>query len=241
MIKYFFLVLLSFQSVHADLANDLLKASDHGRGGVADGLSWTIKLETTEEGDTNIREFFVKAKEHDALVEATAPPRNKGELFLFNDRNMWFYKQSLKKPVAISSRQKLTGQAANGDIASTHYYRDYTPTMEKEETINGEKFYVLMLKAKSNNLTYDQIRYWISDKTKLAMKAEFLTIQGKVFKVGELQYKNNITLSGKSIPFVSQLKITDAKFKENFSVINYMNPKTENHSASVFNVNRLSR
>lgn len=241
--KFLFILCMVFSSgfVFADLASDLLKASDQGRGGIKEGLTWKIKLETTEEGETNSREFSVKAKEHDALVEASAPARNKGEVFLFNDRNMWFFKPSLKKPVAISSRQKLTGQAANGDIASTHYARDYTATLEKTDTVNGEKFHILHLKAKADNLTYDQIRYWISDKTKLAMKAEFLTLQGNVFKVGELEYKNTIELGGKKYPFVSQLKITDAKFKENFSVINYGEPKIENHPGSLFNVNRLSR
>lgn len=239
--KYFWMVLFFCLSAQADFANDLLKESDRGRGGVTEGLTWKIKITTTEEGETTEREFLVKAKNHDAYVEALAPSRNKGEVYLFNDRNMWFYKPSLKKPVAISSRQKLTGQAANGDIASTHYARDYSASLEKTETVNGEKMHVLLLKAKASNLTYDQIRYWISDKTRLAMKAEFLTLQGEPFKIGEMEYGNTVTLKGQKIPFVSQLKITDAKFKDNQSLIRYESPKLEEHSAGLFNVNRLSR
>jgi outer membrane lipoprotein-sorting protein len=235
-----FLVFSALQA-RADLANDLLKASDQGRGGITEGVSWKIKIETTEEGDTNVREFAVKAKGNDAFVEATSPARNKGEIFLFNDRNMWFYKPSLKKPVAISSRQKLTGQAANGDIASTHYARDYAATLEKTETVGGEKMHVLLLKAKADNLTYDQIRYWVSDKTKLARKAEFLTLQGQPFKIGEMEYGNTLDLKGKKIPFVSKFTIVDAKFKNNRSVLQYEAPKVEDHPASLFNVNRLSR
>jgi outer membrane lipoprotein-sorting protein len=228
-------------SARADLAQDLLKASDQGRGGVTEGLTWKAIIETTEEGETSKREFTVKAKGHDAHVESLAPARNKGEIYLFNDRNMWFFKPSLKKPVAISARQKLTGQAANGDIASTHYARDYTPTLEKTEVVGGEKMHVLLLKAKASNLTYDQIRYWISETDKLARKAEFLTLQGEVFKVGTMEYNNFITLKGKKIPFVSKLTIEDAKFKENKSVIIYEAPQVEDHSSSLFNVNRLSR
>ncbi len=225
----------------ADLASDLLKASDQGRGGVTEGLTWNIEITTTEEGETSTREFLVKAKGHDAYVEATAPARNKGEVYLFNDRNMWFYKPTVKKPVGISSRQKLTGQAANGDIASTHYARDYTATLEKTDLLRGEKMHVLFLKAKAPNLTYDQIRYWVSDQSKLAKKAEFLNLQGQTLKVGEMEYDNTVTLQGKKIPFVSQLTITDAKFPENKSVIRYRSPRLEDHSATLFNVNRLSR
>lgn len=225
----------------ADLANDLLVSSDQGRGGIKDGITWNIKIETDEDGDKSTREFIVKAKKDDALVEATSPARNKGEIYLFNDRNMWFFKPSLKKPVSISARQKLTGQAANGDIASTHYARDYTAIMEKSEMINGEKAYVLLLKSKTTNLTYDQIRYWVTEKNKLAVKAEFLTLQGEVFKIGTMEYKNKLQLNGKTYPFVSQLKIVDAKFAKNMSIISYENPKAESHQNSIFNINNLSR
>lgn len=227
--------------VKAESAEDLLKASDLGRGGLGQGMSWKIQIETTEDGEKSVREFNVKAKGVDAYVEAIAPPRNKGEIYLFNDRTMWFFKPSLKKPVAISSRQKLTGQAANGDIASTNYTRDYAPTLEKEDAVNGEKMQVLMLKAKTDNLTYDRIRYWISPRTKLAMKAEFLTLQGKPFKVATFEYKNRLTVNGKAQDFVSSMSIVDAQFKNNTSVIHYGPPKIENHAASLFNVSNLTR
>lgn len=240
--KLIFLSLLFITpSAFADQAYDLLKASDEGRGSVQEGLEWKIKIDTTEDDESTTREFTVKAKDHDAYIEAVSPARNKGEIYIFNDRNMWFFKPSLKKPVSISSRQKLIGQAANGDIASTHYARDYTPTIEKTDLLNGEKVYVILLKAKANNLTYDQIRYYISDKTKLAIKADFLNLQGQVFKIGVMEYKNTLKSKGKTIPFISQLSITDAKFPKNKSSINYDSPKLENVSDSLFNVNNLSR
>lgn len=225
----------------ADLASELLKATDQGRGGFSQGIQWDAQIETFENDEQSKREFLVRVKQNDAYVEATAPAKNKNEVYLFNDRQMWFFKPSLKKPVSISARQKLSGQAANGDIASTHYARDYKATLEKTEVIKGEKFHVLFLKANSKNLTYDQIRYWVSDKTKLASKAEFLTLQGKAFKIGELEYKNRLTLNGKSIAFVSQLTITDAKFNKNKSIIKYSNPQIFDHADSLFNVNNLTR
>jgi Outer membrane lipoprotein-sorting protein len=228
-------------SAKADLASDLLKASDAGRGGLKDGLSWKSKVTTIEDGETSVREFLVKAKESNAYIDSLAPARTRGEIYIFNDRSMWFFKASLKKPVSISPRQKLSGQAANGDIASTHYARDYIASIEKTEIVDGEKMHVLMLKAKASNLTYDQIRYWVSDKTKLAMKAEFLTLQGKVFKIGKMEYKNTLNHSGKENPFVSKVTIVDAKFPENKSILEYEKPKLEDHSASIFNVNNLAR
>lgn len=235
----FFTILASV--VHAQLDQELLKASDRARGSLESGLSWDSEVTTIEEGETSIRKFHIKAKGVNAYVVALEPSRNKGEIYLFNDRTMWFFKPELKKPVAISSRQKLTGQAANGDIASTHYSRDYTPTIEKTEIIDGEKVHILMLKAKANNLTYDKIRYWISDKTKRAVKAEFLTLQGAVFKKAILEYNNKIKVNGTMMDFVSRMEIVDAKFENNKSILRYINPQMEDHKESLFNVNNLKR
>lgn len=220
---------------------ELLKASDRARGSLESGLTWESEVTTVEDGDSSVRKFKVRATGINANVEALEPARNKGEVYLFNDRTMWFFKPSLKKPVAISSRQKLTGQAAIGDIASTHYARDYTPTIEKVETINGEKVYVLMLQAKANNLTYDKIRYWISDKTKRAIKAEFLTLQGQPFKRASLEYDNKVMVNGKSVDFVSKMEIVDAKFENNKSILRYISPKLEEHNKTIFNINNLKR
>lgn len=239
-----FVLLISFFAASvafADQAMDLLKASDRARGSVKDGIQWNATVETDENGESSSRDFFIKAKEDDAYVEALAPAKNKGEIYIFNDRNMWFFKPSLKKPVSISARQKLTGQAANGDIASTHYARDYTAVIEKTENLANEKMHVLLLTAKTKNLTYDKIRYWISDKSKLAIKAEFLTLQGKPFKIGQLKYENKVTVDGVTFPFVSELIITDAKFSQNKSIIKYKTPKSTQISANLFNVNNLTR
>jgi hypothetical protein len=98
-----------------------------------------------------------------------------------------------------------------------------------------------MLKAKSPNLTYDQIRYFINGTTKLAEKAEFLTLQGKVFKIATMEYKNSISHEGKKTPFVSEMVIVDAKFPKNKSVMTYIEPKISQHPQSIFNINNLSR
>jgi outer membrane lipoprotein-sorting protein len=243
MIKNILLVIFAFSSLvrAADISEELLKSSDRARGSFEQGLAWDTQVVTIEDGETSDRKFKVRAKGINANVEALEPARNKGEIYLFNDRTMWFFKPSLKKPVAISARQKLTGQAANGDIASTHYARDYTPTLEKTETLNGEKVCVLLLKAKANNLTYDQIRYWVSDKTKRAVKAEFLTLQGQPFKRATFEYGNKLTAGGQTFDFVSKMEIVDAKFENNKSTLIYSNPKVDNPNESIFNVNNLKR
>lgn len=230
-----------FASAANDQSVEFLRDSDRARGGVKNGVTWKSKVTSTDDGETTEREFTIKAKGDNAIADTLSPKRSVGEIYVFNDRNIWFYKPGLRKPVSISPRQKLTGQAANGDIATTQYARDYTPEVEKTETIDGVKTHVLMLKAKSPNLTYDRIRYWVSDDKHLAVKAEFLTIQGKVFKTARIEYTNTLQVGGQSWPFVSRLAIMDAAFPDNKSVIEYTAPKAVDLADAIFNVNNLAR
>ena len=223
-------------------AEELLKDSDRARGALDDGITWDITVEeTTADASPNKVSYLVRILGNDALAEAVAPPRNKGEMMLFNDRNLWFFKPGLKKPVAISARQKLMGQAANGDIASTQYRRDYDGKIIGEEKINGVDAWKLELKAKAKNVTYDQIRYWVSKDQRVGVKAEFLTVSGDVFKSATFEYANTLPANGKDLPFISKMSIVDALNPTNKTSITYKFPRQEKHAASLFNVNNLLR
>lgn len=220
-------------------ASALLKEADRARGGLEGGVSWTVEVESTEDGVKSSRTFLVKARGNDSLAESTAPPRSKGEMMLFNDRTLWFFKPGLRKPVSISARQKLSGMTANGDIASTNYARDYEGTVVGQESVGDEPAYKLELKARAKNVTYDRIRYWISVKRRLGLKAEFLTVGGDLFKVATFDYKNRLKVDGKELDFVSAMTIRDASNAENVSVIRFSEPKAVQHPPSIFNINNV--
>ncbi|NBO39167.1 outer membrane lipoprotein-sorting protein [bacterium] len=219
----------------------LMKASDRYRGGLALGVTWDIQISSVEDGETNDSQYTVRAKGVNALAECQNPPRCKGEVVLFNNRNLWFLKPGVKKPVAISPRQRLSGQAANGDIASTNYARDYNATLENEELVGKTPAWRLLLKARDKNVTYDKIRYWISKDKMLGLKAEFLTLSGEVFKSATFDYGNTLVSGGKKIPFVSRMLIVDAAFPKNVTTITYISPREEAHDDSIFNINNVAR
>lgn len=227
----------------AETAESLLKSADRARGAAykVGGLTWNADIETIEDGQSSKVNYLIRVKGDNALAEATAPARNKGEMMLFNDRMLWFFKPGLKKPVSISPRQKLMGQAANGDIASTHYARDYDGTLVGEDTVKGVKAWRLELKAKAKNVTYDRIRYWVSQKDRVGIKAEFLTVGGDLFKTAEFEYKNSMTTSEGTYPFVSFMTITDALTPTNQTKFKYNNPKIQALPDTLFNVNNLVR
>ncbi len=220
---------------------EILGNSDRARGNVG-GIVWNIEITTNEEGVKESRGMLLRVKGANSLARFTEPPNTRDRMVLMKDRNMWFIRSGLKKPVSISPRQKLLGDAANGDIASTNYVDDYDARMLGEETVNNEECYVLDLKARNKNVTYDGIKYWVSKKRLVGVKAEFFTISGKLFKIAEFKYDNRVTLeTGESIPFVSELVIRDAVIRDRITTMTYSNVRVEEIRDSAFNLNVLLR
>ena len=119
-------------------------------------------------------------------------------------------KPGLSKPIPISPRQRMSGQAAYGDIAATNYAGDYEAKSAGKEAVEGEACFVLDLAAKHKRATYDKIRYWVSAKREVAVRAEFYSVSGKLLKTALFDYGNLIQHDGRRIPFVSRMTIRDA-------------------------------
>jgi hypothetical protein len=222
-------------------AQGILKSSDVARGGGLPGISWRIKVASVENGKKQNSELIVKAVSENSLVEYIAPARVSGEKLLMSGKNMWFSQPGVQRPVPISPRQKLSGQAANGDIAATNYAADYTATIEREEACGDDKCVVLHLQAANKGVTYDQIKYWVSLRRNLGVKAEFYSISGKLFKSATFDYDNHISFKGTQIPFVSRMVISDALNEGNVTTLDYSDVRVANIPPSEFNVDLLVR
>ena len=96
--------------------DEILKLSDLSRGSET-GLEWIIKIESIEGGKEQKNTLRLKASNFNSLAEFLSPAKVKGRKLLMRDRNMWFVKPGLSKPVPISPPQKLLGGASNGDRA----------------------------------------------------------------------------------------------------------------------------
>jgi len=225
----------------APAATLLLRDSDRSRGALPEGITWTVELESQEEGTRKTKTMIVKARGVDALAETIAPPRNKGEVVLFNDRALWFVKPGLRRPVSISARQRFQGDASNGDIASTNYARDYSATVVGEDVVNGEPAWRLDLVAKASDVTYDKIRYWVTKRGHLGVKAEFLTVAGDLFKSATFEYGNRLRTGGETFDFVSRMTIRDAMGSGNVTTLTFSSPRPEAHAPSIFNINNVAR
>jgi len=232
-----FIALFLLGAVSAQSAvnvDELLRNSDRARGGDFPGLTWTISIDSHEVDRDDHQVMIAQAQGKKTRVDYTAPEKIKGQSVLMLARNMWFIKPSLQKAVPISPRQRLIGQAANGDIAATDYAGDYDATAVGEETIDGERCAVLELVARAKNTTYDRIRYWVSLARKVGVKAEFYTVSGKRFKSATFEYNNRIIHEGKDLPMVSRTTIVDALNAANVTTMDYSAIAVKKISSTVF-------
>jgi hypothetical protein len=220
-------------------AHSILKDSDQARGGGLPGIVWEIRLQSRDgERMDEPQRILVKAVDDSSVAETQEPVRFKGSKILQVQRNMWMTRPGLSKPIPISPRQRMSGQASNGDIAATNYAGDYEAQMSGIETLDGEECYVLDLSAKHKRTTYDKIRYWVSVKRVVGVKAEFYSVSGKLLKTARFDYVNAIEHEGRRIPFISRTTIRDALVDAE-TVMEFGTVKVKKVAASEFDLGQM--
>jgi outer membrane lipoprotein-sorting protein len=230
--------LLRCQLLLAATPAEILRKADESRGNL-EGITWVVTLASEALRQIETQTYDVKARGYDILAENLAPPKDRGNKILMVNGNMWFHKPGLSKAVPISQRQRLMGNAAYGDIAATNYAEDYEATSLEEQSVNGEICYVFDLKAKDNRAAYDRIKYWISNKRVVGVKAEYFTASGKKFKSANMENANTVKIDGEVRPFISKIIIYDDLLTSNVTTLNLTKPTFRKLGRYVFDVNLL--
>jgi outer membrane lipoprotein-sorting protein len=227
--------------VNAEMSpKEMLQKADEARGNM-EGIQWNISMDSLENGTEQHRKLKVIARGYDSFIDTLEPANVKGQKLLMQDRNMWFSKPDLSKPVPISPRQKLMGGASNGDIAATNYADDYKIVHTSEGAVKDEPCIVMELQAVDNKATYDKIKYWVSKERLVGLQAEFYTVSGKMFKTAVFEYKNTVMINEKPREFISKMTITNAIMKNDVTTIHYSKPILKKVSNAVFNLNIMTK
>ncbi len=231
-------VLLSVNLLSAYTVQQILHLADQARGNL-EGVVWQVTVESIENTRTESITFVAKARGFDIRGESLAPPKSKGNKLLMLNGNMWFHKPGISKPVPISKRQRLMGNALYGDIAATNYANDYEPTTLLDDTVDGEVCYVFDLKSKDKKTTYDRIKYWVSKERLVGVKAQYFTLSGKPFKSATMDYAHTVHIKGEPRPFISRMVIYDELMSNNVTTLSFRSPRLEPLPDYLFDLNLL--
>ena len=217
------------EAAKADPA-EILKKADEVRN---PSDSYRMKVEVVSGKNESDRSVFEVALSGNTktFIKTLEPARDHGRNMLMIDEDMWAYIPNLKRAVRVSLSQKLTGQAANGDISRMRWSGDYDAKIEKENKDQWQLF----LTANRKGVTYDKIRVWIEKQNFRPLKADFLTPSGKVLK--HATYDDYRPRLGQVRPHA--MRIVDAVRLDNRSVIRILDMEVKNFPASTFSQTNL--
>jgi len=233
-------VLVGGEGMAALSVHEILRTADQARGNL-EGVTWEVVLTSIKDSRVTNMTLLVKARGFNILGHLLAPPKSKDNKILMVNRTMWFYKPGLSKPVPISRRQKLFGNAAYGDIATTNYAKEYMAMLLKEEKLRGENCYVFDLRSKDKKTTYDRIKYWVSKARLLGVQAHFFTVSGKMIKSATMDYANTVTIEGEVRPFISRTTIRQKLLPNRVTTLIYGHPDFHALPNSLFNLNLFQK
>jgi outer membrane lipoprotein-sorting protein len=184
---------------HTAEAQQILAASDAIRNpGRSFGLTTTlIEYRNGRQTDASTVQVYAKAElttgRYQNLLRFMQPARDANKLLLKNGNDLWFFDPSSQASVRISPRQRLLGQAANGDVVTVNLARDYRATLVAEEDIqDGDRVlrhcHRLKLAAAAPDVTYDSIEMWVDTTSSRPVKAMFMAESGQLLKTA--YYRN---------------------------------------------------
>ncbi|MFZ9519528.1 MAG: outer membrane lipoprotein-sorting protein [Silvanigrellaceae bacterium] len=210
--------------------DDIIRRADDVRC-PAESYFMEVEVVSSDQGDPVKLEVFTKGR-NKTRVNTLAPARDKGRNMVMVGEDMWAYVPNLKRSVRVALNQKLTGQAANGDVSRMRWWGDYSAKKESEDG----KSWKLLLTAKKKGLTYDKLRVWVEKNSFRPLRAEHLSLGGMVLKRSQFgQYKK---IAGAVRP--TEILIQDANKQEDSSVIRILKLEPKESSDAIFNQNSLN-
>lgn len=211
-------------------ADTILRKADEVR---CPPTSYVMEVDVinTSDKETVKVEVFTKGRDK-TRVNTLAPLRDRGRNMLMVGEDMWAYIPNLRRSVRVALNQKLTGQAAIGDVSRMRWWGDYSAEIEGDD----RRAWKLLLKAVKKGLTYEKIRARIAKKSFRPLDAEYLTADGLVLKTA--QFGSYRKMAGEIRP--TQIVITNPHNPEESSTLKILKIEQRESSDRIFNQNSLN-
>ncbi|NBO39337.1 outer membrane lipoprotein-sorting protein [bacterium] len=137
-----------------------------------------------EDGTTRIYDMrFVKKGSEKFRIWFKGPASVAGQEVLRVGDNSWVYLPNLKRATRIANRDSFQGgDFNNADVLRVNYKADYTGTLGRSEKPDS---YLLELKSKSPNTSYDVIKLWLRKSDTMPIRGEYFGTSGKILRSAE--------------------------------------------------------
>lgn len=179
---------------------------------------------------TQVRIFRRDAKKQFTIL-IMLPEVNKGQGYLREDDNVWFYDPTSRKFSHSSVKENLqNSEAKNSDFTAGSMAEDYDVQKVTEGAVGKYPVWILDLKAKTNEVSYDRLLLYVRKDKTMTLKEEAYSVNGRLMRT--TLFPKYITLEGKLLP--SQILIVDEINKGEKSQITMAEQSVEKLPDKVF-------
>jgi hypothetical protein len=179
--------------------------------------------------------YTVKKGSDKILALFLTPASDKGRSTLRLADNMWLYIPGVDKPLRITSLQSVTGGLFNNaDILRLDFSNEYS--VESMDAAGAET--LLVLKAKTNSVAYDQLKMWVDRQRTLPVRVECYAASGLLIKT--LHFKDIKDL-GDGVPRPATLETDSPLYKGYKSLMIWAAIKPRKFPDEIFSLNYMPR
>ncbi|HAX37559.1 MAG: hypothetical protein A2087_09075 [Spirochaetes bacterium GWD1_61_31] len=134
------------------------------------------------------------------------PEVNKGQGYLREDNNVWFYDPVSRKFSFSSIQENIqNSEAKNSDLISSKLSDNYNVIATSEGRVGSIAVWILELEAKTSDVPYDRLKLYVRKDQIMLLKEEAFSVSGRLLRTSLFPRYANI--GGRLVP--SQLLIID--------------------------------
>jgi len=127
----------------------------------------------------------------DSFTEYLAPPRDKGTKMLKLGDQLWIYSPATDRIILISGhmlRQSVMGSDLSyEDMMEDPFLQNtYIAEIIGQDTISNRRVWILDLKAKKGDASYDKCKIWVDNERFIPIKENLYAKSGKLLKTIEI-------------------------------------------------------
>ncbi len=168
---------------------------------------YTIITQKPGEKDSVLQaRVFRRDKENLFLILILQPEANKGQGYLKDKDNVWFYDPGSRQFTFSSLKENISNsEAKNSDLTRSTYSDSYTIEKTEEGVLGKIPVWIISLKAKTTDAVYDRLKLYVRKDRTMLLKEEAYSVSGRLMRTTLIP--KYVELSGKLIP--SQIIIVD--------------------------------
>jgi outer membrane lipoprotein-sorting protein len=210
--RFLIIALLALAAVGAAFAQDVNKIlKDLDELGDFDNQDFSavytiVSQKPGEKDSVSSVQLFRRDKKEQFTMIVLLPEVNKGQGYLREEDNVWFYDPTSRKFSFSSIKENIQdSEARNSDLTLRGFAVDYESTGVKEGAIGSIPVWIIDLKAKSDDVSYERLVLHVAKSQTVLLKEEAYSVSGRLMRT--TVYGKYVKLGGKQLP--SQIIILD--------------------------------